>query len=53
MKRNSQIFLKKNKPLIAERKNAHNVKDMIKFYDQYNRCMNLFDCTSHDMWNID
>jgi hypothetical protein len=52
MKRNSQFFLKKNKSLIAERKNAHNVKDMIKFYDQYNTFIILFDCTSHNTWNM-
>ncbi len=36
MKRNLQFFLKKGKSLAAERKNSHNVKDMVKFYSNFN-----------------
>jgi hypothetical protein len=52
MKRNSQFFLKKNKSLTAKRKNSHNVKNMIKFYSNFNYWMKNFDCTSHDTWNM-
>jgi hypothetical protein len=52
MKRNSQFFLKKSKSLTAKRKNSHNVKNMIKFYSNFNYWMKNFDCTSHDTWNI-
>jgi hypothetical protein len=36
MKRNPQFFLKKGKSLTAKRKNSHNVKNMIKFYSNFN-----------------
>ncbi len=52
MKRNSQFFLKKSKSLTAKRKNSHNVKNMIKFYSNFNYWMKNFDCTSHDTWNM-
>jgi hypothetical protein len=52
MKRNPQFFLQKNTSLTAKRKNAHNVKNMSKFYEQYNKSMNLFGCKSHDTWNM-
>jgi hypothetical protein len=53
MKRNPQFFLKKGKSLTAERKNSHNVNDMIKFYSDFNYWMENFDCTSHNTWNMD
>ncbi len=52
MKRNFQFFLKKSKSLTAKRKNCHNVKNMIKFYSNFNYWMKNFDCTSHDTWNM-
>lgn len=50
IKRNPQFFKKKDKSLSAERKNAHNLEDMRKYFQLYHETIRI---TPQDLWNMD
>lgn len=53
MKRNPQFFMKKGKPLAAERKNAHNVVDIQAYFSQFHSVTETLGIPPDDMWNMD
>lgn len=53
LRRNPQFFIRKGKPLAAERKNAHKVEDIAKYFENYEEVVREYGITPDDTWNMD
>ena len=47
------FFKKKQKPLAIDRKNAHNIKDLIIYFEKYKEIRIQRGITDADFWNMD
>jgi hypothetical protein len=52
IKRNSQLLARKQKLLISNRKNNHNLQDMNEYFSKLSRIMREKRITDDDVWNI-
>ena len=53
LRRNPQFFVKKGKPLASERKNAHNVHEIRKYFEDYQKIKIKYGIADDDTWNMD
>ncbi len=53
LKRNPDFYVRKQKPLAADRKNSHNVNDMASYFGKLERVMKEKGITEVDVWNMD
>ena len=53
LKRNPDFHVRKQKPLAADRKNSHNIADMISYFQKLETVMKEKGITEVDVWNMD
>ena len=53
LNRNPQFFKRKQKPLAAERKHAHNAKDIHEYFEAYRAAREARGIVDEDVWNMD
>ena len=53
LNRNPQFFKRKQKPLAAERKHAHNAKDIREYFEAYRAAREARGIVDEDVWNMD
>jgi trans-2-enoyl-CoA reductase len=53
MKRNPQLHARKQKPLVSNRKNSHNLQDMSEYFSKLSRIMREKGIIDDDVWNMD
>lgn len=53
LKRNPTFFVRKQKPLAAERKNSHSISDMTDYFHKLETVMTEKGITEVDVWNMD
>ena len=53
LNRNKQFFIKKQKPLAIDRKNAHNIEDFTIYFEKYKEIRIQRGITDANVWNMD
>ena len=51
--RNPELHVRKQKPLAVDRKNSHDVNDMVEYFSKLERVMREKGITELDVWNMD
>ena len=52
LKRNPDFHVRKQKPLAAERKDSHDLKNMTEYFNKLERMMKEKSITAVDVWNM-